>query len=146
MKVHPVTVLIEAESLEGARLLASAAGFTVKVTRPRIAVGITEPHPFVRPSATLDMPAGLTPDERKAYVKGYAAGCLTYVKKNGVPRADGDARTSKTVHAALVAATRQAEWDRHPAAHRKALSELAAHRDRTEAYLAARGTRLEAVA
>lgn len=130
MTLLQLTVEIEATP-EGARLLAAQAGFTVKrLTQPRVTTPTTAPHPFVRASAVLDRPDGLDRGERRAYNRGYAAGCLTYVKKHGIPRGD--------TYAAIVSATRQAEWDRHPAAHTKGLAELAAYRRRTEAYLAGR--------
>lgn len=128
MTLHDLTVQVEAESPQAARLLAAQAGFTVKrVARPKVVATITAAHPFIRASAVLDMPSDLSRDERKAYVKGYAAGCMTFVKKHGIPRGDD-----------LVAATKEAEWERHPVAHRKGLLELAAWRTRTAAFLADR--------
>lgn len=73
----------------------------------------------VRASALLDMPPVRDRYEHKAYVRGYAMACLTYVKRNGIPFAD-DLRT-------LSEATRAAEWDRHPAAHKKGMAELRKH-------------------
>lgn len=88
-----------------------------------MAIETTEPHPFTRASSRTDRPEGLTEDEAKAYIKGYAAGCLSYHRKHGNP--------SPTYAVAN-------EWERHPTAHRKGLAELAAYQRRTAAYLAAR--------
>src|SRR5207244_4304435 len=98
--------------------------FTVKrVAQPRLPTDTTEPHPFVRASAVLDMPEGLDRGERQAYLRGYACACLAYHRKHGNP--------SPTY-------ARANEWDRHPGAHKKGLAELAAYRERTDAFLAAR--------
>lgn len=43
----------------------------------------------VRPSEITDMPAGLTTEERGAYVRGYSRGCATFTKKNGAPGISG---------------------------------------------------------
>lgn len=139
MTLLQMTVEIEAESTQVARLLASAAGFTVKrVSQSRTSQPTTPQSPFVRASAVLDRPAGLDPDERRAYSRGYAAACLTFVKKVGIPQGEG--------LPALHKATRQAEWDRHPAAHKKGMAELAAYQERTAVYLAARSARLAVAA
>lgn len=70
----------------------------------------------VRASAVLDMPLVRDKHERRAYVRGYAQGCLTFVKKTGIPEPD-DLRSLSQV-------TREAEWARHPAAHKKGLAAL----------------------
>lgn len=122
MPLHTLTIEVEAESPALARTLGEQAGFTVKrVARPTVKAGSTTlPNRFMRANAVIDRPANLTPLERKAYLRGYAAGCLTYVKKRGIPRGD--------TYAELVQNTKEAEWDRHSAAHKKGMAELAAWR------------------
>jgi hypothetical protein len=114
-------VEVDAPTTTQARSLLTAHGFAVtRVTQPRTTPSsTTSPTPFVRASAVLDMPPALDKYERRAYVRGYAAGCMTFVKKHGIPRGEN-----------LVKATKAAEWERHPAAHRKGLAELAAYRER----------------
>jgi hypothetical protein len=72
-----------------------------------------------------DMPAGLTHDETRAYVRGYSKGALAYARKHGGGgvTVTGEARASA---AELSAAMRAHEAERHPSAHRAGLSALRA--------------------
>ena len=89
---------------------------------------IIEPE-VTRPTQThnsrTDRPVGLTRDEERAYVQGYARGCLAYVRKHG-----GAAMTvragEKASPGALAALARDHEAERHPTAHRAALASLRA--------------------
>lgn len=122
MSVMLLTVEVDADCPAAARTIGENAGFTVKrVSRPTTRNAPTKQTDAFRASATLDRPDGLDMYENKAYLRGYAAACLTFVKANGIPE-PGDCRED------LFANTRNAEWERHPAAHKKGLAELAAYR------------------
>lgn len=122
MSVMLLTVEVNADCAAAARTIGENAGFTVKrVTRPNSRSTTTAPTGTVRANAVIDQPIDLDHYERKAYLKGYAAACLTFVKANGIPnRGDSVAE--------MHANTRHDEWERHPAAHKKGMAELAAYR------------------
>lgn len=83
-----------------------------------------------RASAVLDCPPGLTKAESRAYVVGYAAACVRYAKKYGIPSvtpADVAVRIrggEPTLHELTV----EYEWARHPVAHRAGLLAIKKHR------------------
>lgn len=112
-----VTVEVDTSDREAARLLGAKVGRVTRVALPTIKAGdTTPPSPDVRASALLDRPAGLDKLERQAYSRGYATACMRHVKKYGVPRGE-------TIPE-MFEATREAEWTRHPAAHKQGMTEL----------------------
>ena len=135
-----MTVQVEVPTREAGRGLAEAAGFTVtRVTTPTVKAGATTPpRPDVRADSRLDRPEGLDPLETVAYVRGYAEGCMAFVKKFGIPRG----QNRKEIHAATV----EAEWARHPMAHKKGMAALVKEREYRAAYEAAHRAALQEVA
>lgn len=132
MSTFTVTVTIDAPDRETARNLVETAGFTVtKVTAPRVKTTTPTPGtvPVGRASALTDMPAGLDDLAAKAYVKGYAKGCMTYTRKHGAPSITGS-RGVVVDRVELRRITRAHEWDRHPTAHKAGMRELNAHQAR----------------
>lgn len=102
------------------------AAETVEALAPRVPCGDWP---------TRDMPAGLTPGERSAYVRGYANGCRTYVKRYGGPAVvhEGAAPAAGTAERRALAAELRAaalvhEEERHPAAARAAMAALRKYR------------------
>lgn len=89
----------------------------------------------VRPTEHTDMPAGLTPGEQSAYVRGYSRGCLTYVRKHGAPAVslDGPAPAAGTPERRALAAQLREETTAHmiarqDTAHRAGMSALRKYR------------------
>ena len=123
MNTYTVSITVNATSPDHARSM--FPGHTVaKVTAKRTtAPTVTPITPGVRPDSRTDRPAGLDRLESVAYVRGYARGCMAYVKKNGIPRGDD-----------LRAATIERDWDRHPSAHKAGLRELAREHEARAAY------------
>lgn len=83
-----------------------------------------------RASAVLDRPNGLTKDEERAYVKGYAAACVRYARRYGIPSvtpADVAMRI-RGGEPSLHELTVEYEWARHPVAHRAGLLAIKKHR------------------
>ena len=123
---YTVTITLDAPDRDTARRLVEGAGFTVsKVTAPRtkITTPTTGTVPVGRASALTDMPHGLDDLAAKAYVKGYAKGCMTYTRKHGAPSITGS-RGVVVDRVELRRITRAHEWDRHPTAHRAGMREL----------------------
>lgn len=86
-----------------------------------------------RADALTDMPAGLDRDAQRAYVRGYAKGCMCFTRKHGAPSVIGiEVRHGLAFPTAeqrmeLHRLTITHAWDRHPTAHRAALRELNAY-------------------
>ena len=101
-----------------------------------------------RASAFTEMPDGLDRDERRAYIRGYARGCMTYAKKFAAPTAtlelpeDGDPEQEAKLRAEFRDMLRDDtvayEWQRQPSAHKAGLSELRKWRKITATYMEAR--------
>lgn len=123
------TISVDAASPAEARRIVEAAGFkVVRVTAPK-APPVTARTEGVRADAVIDRPAGLNHLERQAYVRGYAKGCMAWVKKHGSPairRKPGEAVDV----AALRDRTIDHEWDRHPSAHKAGMAELKRWQDK----------------
>lgn len=82
-----------------------------------------------------DQPDGLTLEESRAYVRGYARGCMAYVKKNGAASVslEGPAPAAGTperraLGIQLAELTRAHEEERHPSAHRAGMAALRKYR------------------
>lgn len=128
-----VTVAVEGTAAS-ARARLERAGFTVIRAATKQAGGtITPRDPNLRASAVIDRPRGLDKHERRAYVRGYAEGCMRYVKTHGCPTL-GEDRDREALHRAVL----DYEWDRHPVAHKAGMAELRKHRARVEAYQGSR--------
>ncbi|HET6917239.1 MAG TPA: hypothetical protein VFH56_14190 [Acidimicrobiales bacterium] len=118
-----VTVEIDTTSKNMARAAVEDAGFTVvRVTAPKgKTAAVSSRSPFQRASSLMDMPTDLDRFEVRAYVKGYAKGCLTYVRKYGAPSITGQPVDRSELHRKTV----EHEWDRHETAHKAGMRELA---------------------
>lgn len=167
-----VTATVEFDGLdkEAARRCLVAAGFTVtRVAVKGVPAGnVTPMTPGQRASAVTDLPEGLDEHERRAYVRGYAKGAVTFSKSNPPPSGnefdgwesvpvltwatqDGGwtpqpatSRTARrqvseaeaTAWKRLRWAVIQYEWDRHPACHKAAMTELRKWQTHWAAYQA----------
>lgn len=89
----------------------------------------TEAAPL-RASALLDIPSDLDPMEHRAYVRGYAASCMRYAKRHGIPSTSPSdvAVRIRSGNPSLRDLTIEYEWARHPAAHRAGLLAIKKHR------------------
>ena len=114
MSTWNVTVQVDAPDRDKAKALLTDAGFGVsRVTglRTRTSTDVA------RPDSRTDRPDGLTLDEARAYVRGYAAAALRYAKSHGIPAAGSDLAELRDNTAAY-------ERDRHPTCHRAGMREL----------------------
>lgn len=124
---YTVTIQVEADSPSEVKARFAGMGLTpTRVTAKREPGVITQLDPKHRPDALTDMPAGLTVEERKAYVRGYARGAMAYTKKHGGPRGD----TWEAVHASTLAYMQA----RHAACHTAGMKMLNIWRERWSEY------------
>lgn len=124
------------ETKETVRALLEQAGFTVtRIATPRPTGTVVTPrNPFTRVTPLTDMPKGLTPDEHRAYIRGYAKGAMVYVRKYGTPGLSGRRATKAILRQRAI----EHEWDRHPSCHRAAMNELQIWREKYADYVAER--------
>lgn len=123
-----VTCTVEFEGLDKdqARRALVAAGFSVA----RVAVkapksNVTTMDRSFRASATTDMPDGLTREEAKQYIAGYAKGA--WARRAGLPQMqlteDGEPDW-----AGLTEQMKAFEWARHPSCHQAGMKRLTEYR------------------
>lgn len=124
---YTVTIEVEAHSPSEVKARFASMGLTpTRVAAKRAPGVIAQLDPNHRPDALTDMPADLTIEERKAYVRGYARGAITYTKKHGGPRGD----TWEDVHASTLAYMQA----RHATCHSAGMKMLGTWRERWAEY------------
>lgn len=140
MTVHVTVEIRSTDNKEHAQRICEAAGLTVvRAMVKRDDKSLSPVNELVRASALLDIPEGLDKEESQAYIRGYAKGCLAYVKKHGAPSVVGTPVLdeegfvvryilSEAQHVELRKSTKQYEWDRHPSCHRAGMAELRRYR------------------
>lgn len=131
VKTVSVTVSIELDAdKDTARRMVEQAGFTVtRVATKRVTSkadsGATSAR-FGRANVYTDMPPGLTGMEEKAYIRGYAKGCMRYTRKHGAPAIQGLPVDKDELRRMTIAHG----WDQQPTAHRAGMAELRRWREK----------------